>query len=57
MNLAVEVPRQRTTTPILVVSILLAILLFPVLEGFLDKWIGPTASPPQQNSSWDVRTM
>jgi hypothetical protein len=26
MNLAVEVPRQRTTTPILVVSILLAIL-------------------------------
>jgi hypothetical protein len=63
MELTLALPRQRTTAPILVVSILLGLLLSPVLERALEYWM-PTAvtGAQQQNSSgngssWDLRSM
>jgi len=53
-------PRQRTTAPILVVSILLGLLLSPLLERALENWMPTNITPAQQqsnSSSWDPRTM
>jgi hypothetical protein len=39
MQLTVAMPRQRTTAPILVASILLGLLLSPLLERALENWM------------------
>jgi len=60
MELTLAMPRQRTTAPILIVSILLGLLLSPLLERALEYWMptNATASQQQSNSSgWDLRTM
>jgi hypothetical protein len=51
MRLTLLLPRQRTTAPILAVSILLGLLLSPVLERALESWmpVAPIA-PTEQNS-------
>jgi hypothetical protein len=39
MELTLALPRQRTSAPILIVSILLGLLLSPVLERALESWM------------------
>jgi len=60
MELTLEMPRQRTTAPILVVSILLGLLLSPLLERALENWM-PTnvasTQPQGDGASWAPRTM
>jgi hypothetical protein len=60
MELTLAMPRQRTTAPILVVSILLGLLLSPLLERALENWM-PTnvasTQPQGDGSSWAPRTM
>jgi hypothetical protein len=61
MELTLAMPRQRTTAPILAISIIVGILLFPVLEHFLDQWTAgrPPVSKTQKDgtSTWDQRAM
>jgi hypothetical protein len=67
MELTLALPPQRTTAPILVVSIVLGLLLSPVLERALESWMPAAADTAQQNSgssdksgdgsSWDLRSM
>jgi len=60
MELTLAMPRQRTTAPILVVSILLGLLLSPLLQRALENWMPTNITPAQQqsnSSSWDPRTM
>jgi len=69
MELTLALPRQRTSAPILLVSILLGLLLSPVLERALASWMpgGGTARDAQQkshgtrrgsdnNATWDLRS-
>ena len=62
MDLTLAMPRQRTTAPILAIAIIVSILMFPVLEHFLDQWMAPGPAPvaKTQNdgtSTWDQRAM
>jgi len=62
MDITLEMPRQRTTAPILAISILLGILLYPALERALMKWMPGSAQATQSQSgggasSWDLRSM
>ena len=70
MELTLALPRQRTSAPILVVSILLGLLLSPVLERALASWMpsAGTVTDGQQKSrgtghgsdnkaTWDLRSM
>ena len=58
MELTLAMPRQRTTAPILIASILLGLLLSPLLERALENWMPTTAAQPQGNSSsWDLQMM
>jgi len=50
MELTLVLPRQRTTVPILIVSILLGLLLSPVLERALEWWM-PTAVTGRQQQN------
>jgi hypothetical protein len=59
MELTLAMPRQRTTAPILVVSILLGLLLSPLLERALENWMPTNVASTQQQghgSNWDPRT-
>jgi hypothetical protein len=62
MDITHAIPQQRTTAPILAISILLGILLFPAFERALMKWM-PIASqsaptqPSAASSAWDPRAM
>jgi len=69
-ELTLAIPRQRTSAPILVVSILLGLLLSPVLERALASWMpgAVTVRDAQQksrrtgqgsdhNATWDLRSM
>jgi len=72
MERTIVLPRQRTTTPILAISILLGLLLSPLLERALESWMPAAATGAHQqntgstgnsgngsgnSSSWDVRSM
>jgi hypothetical protein len=72
MELTLALPRQRTTAPILVVSILLGLLLSPMLERALESWMpgarieasrqdsrshGHSRNGSGNSSSWDLRPM
>jgi hypothetical protein len=62
MDLTLAMPRQRTTAPILAIAIIVSILMFPVLEHFLDQWMAPGPAPVAKTqkdgtSTWDQRAM
>jgi len=72
MELTLALPPERTTTPILVVSILLGLLLSPLLERALESWMpgaqigaseqnsgshGNSGNGSDNSSSWDLRSM
>ena len=62
VNPRFEMPRQHTTTPILVVSIVLGVLLFPLVERVIESWMPATAHVTSVDhkdgtSTWDLRTM
>jgi len=62
MDLKLAMARQRTTAPILAIAIIVGILLFPVLEHFLDQWMTagrPPVSKTQKDGTytWDERAM
>jgi hypothetical protein len=62
MDLMLVMPRRRTTAPILALAITVGILLFPVLEHFLDRRMRagrPPVSKTQKDgtSTWDERAM
>jgi hypothetical protein len=48
MELTLAMPRQRTTAPILVVSILLGLLFSPLLERALENWMQSNFASTQQ---------
>jgi hypothetical protein len=53
MELTLAMPPQRTTAPILVLSIILGLLLSPLLEGALESWMPVTTTGAQQQSNRD----
>jgi hypothetical protein len=60
MELTLTMPRQRTTAPILVISILLGLLLSPLLERALEGCMPPNVAGTLQQGvgpSRDLRTM
>ena len=70
MEITLALPRQRSSAPILLISILLGLLLSPVLERALASWMpgGGTVRDAQQkshgtghgsdnNATWDLRSM
>jgi hypothetical protein len=53
-------PQQRSTVPILIVSIILGLLLSPLLERAIESWLPTSAAVTEQqsnSSSWDLRVM
>jgi hypothetical protein len=62
MDLMLVTPWQRTTALILAIAIIVGILLFPVLEHFLDQRMTAGHPPVSQTqkagtSTWDERAM
>jgi hypothetical protein len=62
MKLSLEMPRQRTTAPILAIAIILGLLLSPFVDRALAHWMPepvpqPATEHPHDGSTWDMRSM
>jgi hypothetical protein len=56
MELNRELPDAFFSRKLLLASLALAAVLFPLLERALDRWMPGAHTPPAPASAWDLRS-
>jgi hypothetical protein len=59
MNTELRMPEKTRRFPVLLVAIVMALVLWPVLERVIDHWMPATqhSAPAHDGPTWDLRSM